>query len=1102
MLPVNFYYNYPPWLESPYNFEHMPLKNHGMIKSRGINLFVPNPYLYPAPYPETGNGETGLPGEWARLPLEVVCQPVENLLVVPANGLWEQMPYYCSCTDGVEPPAVPFLFPMWTIVPEPGPSHVNSSRNSMSMKEQTAGSLLVRNRGDFHADILLADPRQVCDPVRSQGNYLKMTVMEGSPLLWFESLGGRYILLGNLVCSYKDRYRRSGSYTGQGVTEPRQVGESDAWYSLIYANQDDPDQPNFFMGPAGANRTLNPSGRQDNIVIWAVYWNRQTTGFTGGDKPGYQVADSQVSVLEFNNEGKGKNYFVIAAIPAQRRYPGNGASIDLKAAHAFAQYLGIYAFNFVQGSKVSYHVIHHRVVRTTFSVELYSPYPRLVGPQATVFGLFPHHYQSMSMGIVPGSGEEISWKPLVSKSLESAPGPYKYWTPLGNIETFVGKAFTTIHLCSHLLPALPPLADLDRVLNCPDMKTGEVVQVSVGEYLWRSLLSEYREAVAPINGPWGLKGRGVYRDIQEIGKGVTRSAGMVGLIDMFRHEAKAGRLKRYSIPSWVDEAIVPDYNELDKFQARWVRELEAAVQSFFGPGITGDDLEKEYIGVYGEDGRLMFYPVDSPVERDGVSSLGNRVNRFLNDGRGMVGQENDEYGDWLAGIGSAALLDRGRGNRWGSGDKHDEYGAAVEQLVLTLAFDPDNPELQEVGKGYWRDGTGTGDQSEPIFDKFRGFKQYSGQGEGCHSWAGIVLWGAATNRQALVDMGIYLLATSAYAFNLYGYGNRNSDWMPVTTNIAPVNIPGFPGTYPPGTSLGDSFGVYQRRGLPGRSVNGFSLNVSAGYDPLFGFNYPPVQPWTLMINRFHDFEKQGEKSSETGWQNLCHFYFQEVSGLLEKAGKLDMMIDRLLEKKIKAQGMEVVELAKKINEIKEERTVVVEELKKMGYFKHFHPYILAFDLLAGSSGSRDAVDCSFGSIPALSYWLGVFGTGEREPLPSTSFGSLTYGADMSAGYITWRLLIAEEYGTPDWTCYGCSRHGEPDVFTAAFYREETVSYVAFNGTREKIAVNFFRAHDIQAQQPLLTENMLVEPDQWSIQKIRVKEIGINKKEDNQGDNHE
>ena len=316
-------------------------------------------------------------------------------------------------------------------------------------------------------------------------------------------------------------------------------------------------------------------------------------------------------------------------------------------------------------------------------------------------------------------------------------------------------------------------------------------------------------------------------------------------------------------------------------------------------------------------------PAIPPDQNKGKTGLNLWQQGMQWSGFGVSDQWNDQhyfYGYYLSTAALAAILD----NSWVANitgkppalwSDPNQMGTAVDQWLMTLANDPDNAALQSA---LYSNGNFTY-QKFAFFDQWNGHSwatgvppgragdvedgQYGtkvpwsiwhsyGTGndgyddenensiwEGLQPWASIVLWGGGTDRRAVVDLGMYLLATGQTAgdayfhdknYNLTNTANNKYTWVPVTTiasskavnnggnNNTPVNT-GYVETTPEAFYIapqafggaGSAGNSILNKGSP--SLNNFFYAFPTGSK--FIESFPPT-PWTLGISRDTDYMKR------------------------------------------------------------------------------------------------------------------------------------------------------------------------------------------------------------------------------------------------------
>jgi hypothetical protein len=357
-----------------------------------------------------------------------------------------------------------------------------------------------------------------------QGNYLKMTVAQGSPFVWCETHNNRYVNLYNLIRQNLANSIATNSGTAAAMVPggPWAVpGVSDVKYVLFYGDHNNPNQwyhetaPWFYDAVSALPGGFNPPGAQHNHTYIALFYRDSavqpvTLGSGGAGATESNGTDAQGNpyfYLEFKNSGK--NWFVVGAVPVMSYYH-TGVTVDSESvrvagARTWAEEMGKYAFNFVTSTKVTYSADNMYLVTTVYSNILQNPYVAAGDATAagmtssgeqTVMALLPHQYQPLTLGpdLTHANKPEVVWSPLkqydedfpVSNAPANAdknnPGStsrWGYWGPRGTMKTIISGAFVTQYPFQNFLPVMPP-PNLDtnyaesgiQVVRITDVGTG------------------------------------------------------------------------------------------------------------------------------------------------------------------------------------------------------------------------------------------------------------------------------------------------------------------------------------------------------------------------------------------------------------------------------------------------------------------------------------------------------------------------------------------------------------------------------------------------------------------------------------------------------
>jgi hypothetical protein len=518
MQPLRLNYN---WAPGKFGYLTKPMKYFpGEAKYwqekqivRGVNLSPNYPYFIQyGNRVDFGSGDN-YPDAWRESWLRMKVRALETLVLVPSvvapgdmltNETWNNV------GTALEPNYQPFPYPV-----------LNSA---LKPQEQTPYAILTDKIGDWHADLVWegTNPtisaydnyryRRSAFNQHGLGNYLKMTVAQGSPFVWCELSANqtapadtdRYMIFYNLIRQNLQGSIDNNTGTDAGTVSggPREVpGVTGVSYVLLYGDQNNPNQwflenvPEFPYRPDPNNDPeneqpggFNPPGAQDNYTYFAVFYRTDTVEPVTAANSGTDAQGNPYFYLKFTDpgfNGTDKNWFVVGQVPVMRYYH-TGVTRDAKtvldqAARDWADEMGKYAFNFLTDTDVRYNVTNMYKVTTHFDAAFQNPFVVAGDASAsamtadnakTVMALFPHHYQPFTLGpdLTSASRPEVVWDPLkttgidfpavdappnANKSEPSADAHWDYWHPRGNLKSVVTGSFTVEYPFQNFLPAMP-----------------------------------------------------------------------------------------------------------------------------------------------------------------------------------------------------------------------------------------------------------------------------------------------------------------------------------------------------------------------------------------------------------------------------------------------------------------------------------------------------------------------------------------------------------------------------------------------------------------------------------------------------------------------
>ena len=1023
--PIILMYTNPPNTPNPCPHSTPPPVS---ATGRGVRITAAFPYLQEDASYDTTCGSAS--SAWDTAPLQLKADAINNILLIPVKSAPS------NDTDPV--PAI------WA-----------------------PNGLLVDRMGDFDADIIYQDPSNPyvysAFSDTGSGEYLKTTIAQGSPFVFCESLGTRYVVIQNNM-------QGSGA-TGVKIatTTPAPVpGVSNVSYALIAGNQ---NNPGIFAG-AGS---LNETEMQDNFTTWAVFFKTDEATINGS------FAGTTNNVLEFNNEGESKNWFIIAQIPTIMAYPTASetyATAVGTSADTYAKELGKIAFNFFTNTTVSYSVTDMYLVETTFDVTLENPYDdsSMVSSTETVLALQPHQYQDVSYasGVTPtvlnlnGSSD---FAPSTTPTLN-------YWSIRGNLKTIQGTTFVTNYIFNNFLPSMPT-PDWDTTFT-----SASGFSSTIGQFLFDLVDNQYITNVNTAFAPWNTAYATLNKGIYDVGKSLSMNSKQLGtILQMIQLQESEGSLpwteaqynNRPDLPdrpggsitkslkssvASLAGAIAGSINLKTKTLEGYFQKTPISTPFLMGAQKTGFSLD--HFGCYDKDAHTVnLYPTSAapsvntgtnmgiwpstslhPPTHPGIDSPGNLWQAF-----GVSSMMNDhhyQYGYWIS---TAALLtlfdgaEKSKTPRTGIGIfNQGNYGACIDQLVMDLAFDSSVTSFWNVsGMSFakmqffdqWA-GHGWADGLQATLAGGSGHNENSIQ-EANQAYASIILWGMATGRLDIAQLGIYLYTTATYAADLYFY-DKNLNLKPGNSfSFVPVAATTNP-TYD-GKSFWDmtipqqTGGSTSASGFPKLSQSILNYSTDFGQTPpnVLYINAFPCTPWTMAIGRGTIF------GGSTNYLNAWNESWQTAD--------FDTLISS-----------------------------TANNCWEVSYYSNMN-------MLGALGGSTQGYGTSSSKTPLQQYIDLIAINGNTPP-----FGLSTQYNDPSQGFPdTLQFLhTMDAYGMPDWSLYAndVSNPSTTMLFSAAFNNGSTTTYFAFNPDSEStINVQFY---DITTNTAQLSTPLAVKPKRWSM----------------------
>jgi hypothetical protein len=398
----------------------------------------------------------------------------------------------------------------------------------------------------------------------------------------------------------------------------------------------------------------------------------------------------------------------------------------------------------------------------------------------------------------------------------------------------------------------------------------------------------------------------------------------------------------------------------------------------------------------------------------------------------LLDDHHYQYGYWIAAAALSALYDGAWDGTTGTWAQQTNYGTAIDQLVMDLAYDP------SIQSSFYQNASMTYPKMN-FFDQWAGHFWADGlQGtvagglghnensiqEGNQAAGAIILWGMATGRADIVNLGIYLYTTATYAADAYFY-DKNLNYMPGNVNsFVPTTTATSNPSYPAGSSFWD-FTIHSSTSSGCPKLNQSGLNYSTdfgGGPPAIKFITAfPCTPWSLAIGRNTAYLNAWNDSMNTpAFQSLISTmngpcwdlsYYANMNMLFALGGNTTAY----------------------------------------GTTETITPYQYFIDLMTQY-------------YPNIPPWVSTQSVNNQQYLdPSQSIAEVLHF-----------LYSMQKWGTPDWSIYGNA--GTSLAFTSAFTLNGTTTYWAFNPGTTAVSVNFYKI----GASPTPIATFSVPPKQWGV----------------------
>lgn len=620
-------------------------------------------------------------------------------------------------------------------------------------------------QGDWDISFRMTDPQNA-------DRYLEMTVAQGSPFSQFTALGTSAV---SIAAAYLPGYKTIYNSLPAQITDPADVQLSDGRvrYQIIYQQ----------VNAMNSDVEVYPNTQKSNWTFFAVMWDAAS----GASLTREQVNPADgMKYYTLGLPAQGASHFVIAALPNQMKNNVDPATVkpDLDAAGAWAQLLAKYAFNFYQGqSKVEFFVGQKPTGATAAPNEVnvvYQPNLNKVGPSQAgqaMFLLQPHQYSANFKDGRNGARPLNAGNPF--PACTTCKGTY--WIARGKLEAYADTTLRLTYLTPPMLPYFPSSQLSNFTGSRPGAGGNSQINFTYNDLAYALAVGQSYSQIS-TSPPAGAKfGINQVSDPYAVGTGLYPAAKLLATIN--------GLDEPTTPPAWYTATQKPWYRKAD-MQKDLYNQITSLFNYYFSKSRcpVGTDNLRSFVYAYFDPAthHVALYPTGTATSEDQPQSYGPGQN--VVDAFGIASKLSDSSYAYGYYINAAALLAlalqqnqiaglTSDQQRWW--DK-DHFGPAIDLLVKDLAY-ADTASGKQIN--WWVTQEQFAAPRLEFMDLWTGVafadafqsrnqygKQHNSAQEAQLSWAGIHLWGLATGRKEVADLGQFLYTLGAYANDAYFNG--------------------------------------------------------------------------------------------------------------------------------------------------------------------------------------------------------------------------------------------------------------------------------------------------------------------------------------------
>ncbi len=1029
-------------------------------------------------------------------------------------------------------------------------------------------NLLVDRQGDFDVDFVYQNDdqpyRRSAHDAPGEGQYLKYTVSQASPFVWVEANQIPVLVLRDQIAP-----AGTNGAIFTGVLAPTPIPQQpNISVALLYANADDPGLAGEPANPKGAQDNWRLWAVYfDNTKARFVNYEGSETGSPSGPKEdaswnSYLAFDDPaaknffvIAALPIERSYTSQRIAQAPTQAAQEYATALGPyAFNFPTATAIA-------YDIVDHSQVGTTfstsltpVYGNAQPGSVFALPRHQYEPMSLGRNPASGAEVVNTPLTASPNVIPFNPDDPA--PGLATPWEA-----KYWSVRGSHkaiavepEAAASASYETIYPFNNFLHGLPLLGGSpDSMRSTRFQSTLAGVDVTASDSLNSNNLGGFLTAAmdrdfvtnasnAAFNGAWGFNlnnAIGSFYSNQYLMVGLAQDLALIHSLYQAFGDQVPSDFTDATGQSWIGGPPPPfTVDELPSKSTATaldtsVAQLQASLQKWFGsatpPTSNGSPASLQNFLYYDPLGFAIFYP------QNGICAAGKNFPNGSNQLNTLSGCDptgvyeafgtgtkftDGAYGigGWIAAAALTAIYENAAqsapaASNWAQAAN---YGAAIDLAVMGIAFDPavacwfpdpavfkfsKMPYFDQFAGHSWTTGIlGTA----PIFQGGNGHNENSVTESG-QAFASIILWGMATGRRDVTELGIYLFTTHSFAADYYFFDKTNA-YQPAGLNtdrnaagrFVPLATTGFTGgldnttEYPAGAALSEFIATGSAGpGSGNSSINNMDV-LALPVATLFG-GYPQAHafieaatgfPWMLASGRnaeyWHSWNAAFDNDNYRAWSDWP--LVKTGKGLGTTVYNYGFAAMMLVNQALGGYGTRLDEAG---------QTAIAPypgpaNLSSAGVTP-LQYYLNLMTLNSTSNPPNPPFDTMFNASQTSALLSDQLGT-EAEFAADAIPISVNYSNSHTVASMINLLWTLESLGPPDWTLVGRPLDdGDPYVFTAAFAQRDVsdpageqtakTTCMVFNPNTAPVSVGFFRVDEPDTTVQVIAD---VPPKSWVV----------------------